>query len=656
MYRFNKIVKIGAKKSTIAPTIINKNINYERKLKIMSSIFYGGSVVLKPEVEKENIDPMFEEEYPFKMPKVLLEGCGEDYYPQVDFAWADDSVIVTRENRIIKYTESDFTELLAENEKGEVVWIDGRNAPYSDCWDGKYLGERREATKYQVEVFDLNTSQKTTYDFAESKTGEFSEYDKYRLVEYAGVEVIKEPFEIDNGVLKNYKGADTVVSIPEGVTELWYSVFSRHNNIEKVIVPASCVIISDSALSELKPSVYFEVSKDNPKYCSENGCLIDKQTSTLVRATVGAAIPNNGSITKIGDNAFKDHNELICLNIPNTIVEIGSSAFENCKNLESVIIPETVVKLGYRTFYHCRALSSVQLPDNGLSIIEYSAFDGCSNLTSIDLPDSIICLGSNAFSGCEKLEEVGLPTSISELGNHVFSGCNNLVRITIPDSIRIIGDYAFHNCTKLTEIKIPESVIKIGDGAFGGCESLSNIILPNSIVEIGGWVFSGCKTLVSIRIPESVAFVGDHTFCDCEILETVELPSQIAMIPDYMFKSCNKLANINLPNDIIKIGSCAFSWCEALSDIEIPVSVKKIGASAFSNTGLTNLCIPESVKIIEDRAFTSCRYLKEVNLPENFYDDGKRIFGVNLIKKDEVMLPNTAEEVESHWSYDDPPF
>jgi hypothetical protein len=594
----------------------------------MSSCYYSGSVVLKPEVEKETIDSMYEEGYPFKMPKVLLDGCGEEYCPQYDFTWADDSVVLVRENNIVKYTQSHSTELLAENEKGEIVWIDGRSAPYSDCWDGKYLGERREATKYKVEVFDINTSKKITYNVTESKTEEFTECDKYDLVNYAGPEAIKEPFEIENGVLKSYKGADTVVSIPEGVRELWYSVFLRHNNIEKVIVPASCVIIKDSALYGLKPSVYFEVSKDNPKYRSENGCLVDKETTTLIRATVGAVIPDDGSITKIGDAAFKDHDEIICLNIPNTIVEIGSSAFENCKNLESVSIPETVVKLGSRAFYHCRALSSVQLPKNGLSVIGYCAFDGCSNLTSIDLPDSIIRLEGDAFSECEKLGAVKLPAAISKLESRLFRGCNNLAHITIPNSIKVIGDHAFQDCTRLTEINIPESVVEIGEGSFIRCESLSNVILPSSVIEIGRWAFSGCKSLVNIRIPESVAFVDEHMFYNCEALETVELPSQIT-----------------------KIGRWAFAECEALTNIEIPASLKKIGGHAFSRTGLTNLYIPETVKMIEDCAFVNCGSLKEVYIPEKFYDDGKHIFGVNLIHEGDAILLEPVKEVECSDDY-----
>lgn len=621
----------------------------------MSSIMYGGSVILKPEVEKENVDPMFDEGYPFKMPKVLLEGCGEDYHPQYDFSWADDSVIITRENQIMKYTKSSFTELLAENEKGEIVWIDGRNAPYSDCWDGKYLGERRGATKYQVEVFDLNTSHKTTYELAESKTEDFSEWDKHCICEYAGPEGIKEPFEIENGVLKNYRGADPVVNIPDTVTEIWYSVFYNHENIEKIIIPKSCVKIENSALSSLKPSVCFEVDSDNPRYYSENGCLIDRTTSTLVRGSINGVIPSDGSVKKIGEEAFKSYVELTQVEIPNTIVEVGDGAFSNCENLQNVSIAEGVTRIGPNAFYHCRTLTSVNLP-NSLEEIGYSAFAGCAALTDISIPESVVRLGSGAFSGCEKLVSVEISTFITTLESHMFSNCSSLMNVLIPDSVTRIGDDAFRHCTALTDIKVPKAVIEIGDSAFCGCKNLANVELPDSILEVGRWAFSGCTSLVKIRIPESVAFVGDHMFYNCEALKTVELPSSITTIPESMFQTCKNLTNVNLPKTITKIGSCAFSWCESLTNIEIPTSVKKISSNAFSSTGLTNLCIPDSVKMVGDNAFANCRSLKEVGLPDVFFEEGKRIFGANLVKKEDVSALDETEIYDSTHDYSDLPF
>ena len=622
----------------------------------MSSIVYGGSVVLKPEVEKEKIDPMLEEGYPFEMPKVLLEGCGEEYYPQVNFTWADDSVIVTRKNRIIKYTESDFTELLAENEKGDIVWIDGRSAPYSDCWDGKYLGERREATKYQVEVFDLNTSQKTTYDCTESKTGEFTEYDKYRLADYVGPEAIKEPFEIENNILKSYKGADSVVHIPEGITEISHGVFYNNKAIEKIIIPKSCVNISPNSICSLHPSVCIEIDKDNPRYCNVKGCLIDKQTSTLIRAAVGAEIPNDGSVIRIGEDAFREQADLVYVTIPDTVIEIGDDAFYHCENLESVCIPETVVEIGNHAFCYCRALRNIHLPDS-LKMIGYGAFDGCRGLTSINLPDSIIQIGSRAFSDCEKLGNIELPTSISMIENHVFSGCKSLTDISIPESVTRICDGAFHGCTGLTEIKIPTSVVEIGDSAFGGCTNLVTIDLPDSIIEIGKYTFSGCKSLVGIKLPDSVSFIGHNVFYDCEALEEVYLSASLTTIPACAFQMCRKLARINLPEGITKIGNCAFYCCNSLTNISIPTSVKKISRNAFANTGLTALCIPKSVKMLGNGSFSNCRALRQIELPEAFEKDGMRVFGGKLVKKEDgESIIVEEEQLLPHNDYHGLPF
>ena len=74
----------------------------------MSSVYYGGLIRMNPESEMLNRDPMFEGGYPFTMPKVYLDGVGESYFPQWCFNWDDDSVIVVRDKRVVKYTRSSF--------------------------------------------------------------------------------------------------------------------------------------------------------------------------------------------------------------------------------------------------------------------------------------------------------------------------------------------------------------------------------------------------------------------------------------------------------------------------------------------------------------------------------------------------------------------
>ena len=121
----------------------------------MSSICYGGSTRMVPEVEPEDFDPMFDEGYPHKMPTVYLDGWGEVYNRQHCFNWDDDSVVIVRDKRVVKYTRSRFVELLAKNESGDIVWMDGRSAPCSDCWAGEYHNENRGAQEYTIEEYDL---------------------------------------------------------------------------------------------------------------------------------------------------------------------------------------------------------------------------------------------------------------------------------------------------------------------------------------------------------------------------------------------------------------------------------------------------------------------------------------------------------------------
>lgn len=128
----------------------------------MASTVFGGKVPLIISDEKEVDDFMG---YSLKKPDdVYLESVGEDYFPQWNFNWVDDSVCIRRKNKLIKYTEHWCLEIHAIDEEGKEVWIKGTEAPYADCWDGTYLGdEPRQCIYYTVEEFDLETKTVKTY-------------------------------------------------------------------------------------------------------------------------------------------------------------------------------------------------------------------------------------------------------------------------------------------------------------------------------------------------------------------------------------------------------------------------------------------------------------------------------------------------------------
>lgn len=162
----------------------------------MSSHYYGGKVLMKPEVEENaGSDFMEDEGYPFAIPKVYLEGCGEEYYPQIVFDWGDDSVVLVRDKRVLRYTRSSFVELLAKDEEGNIVWMDVRNAPYEDCWGGTYLNEYRNAEEYTIEEYDLEKFEKKKYKVVLEETEKISAREFDYLKDFVDLKTLRNPDE-----------------------------------------------------------------------------------------------------------------------------------------------------------------------------------------------------------------------------------------------------------------------------------------------------------------------------------------------------------------------------------------------------------------------------------------------------------------------------
>lgn len=166
------------------------------ELTIMSSTYEHGYIEYNPYLnnsyDKEHDEEIYvPSEYPLSIPRVYLEGSCETYYPQIAFGWSDDTIVVARDNFLIKYTKHCYCELLAEDENGNVIWVDGRTAPYSGCWKGKYLNEVRGALSYDIEEFHFDTFEKKTYKVTLDSTSPITVNDLTNLVDYIDPNLIK---------------------------------------------------------------------------------------------------------------------------------------------------------------------------------------------------------------------------------------------------------------------------------------------------------------------------------------------------------------------------------------------------------------------------------------------------------------------------------
>jgi len=86
------------------------------------------------------------------------------------------------------------------------------------------------------------------------------------------------------------------------------------------------------------------------------------------------------------------------------------------KNSKIYIFEKNIYKIENKTFEYCEELINVDIPDSVINIEEYS-FSFCDSLTSIIIPDSVtrpevrqvqglVSIGYNSFSYCTMLSKV----------------------------------------------------------------------------------------------------------------------------------------------------------------------------------------------------------------------------------------------------------
>ena len=360
----------------------------------------------------------------------------------------------------------------------------------------------------------------------------------------------------------------TGITIPDSVTSIERLAFYQCSGLTSITIPDSVTRIGRRAFEWCNGLESITVERNNPNYHSAGNCLIETASKTLIAGCKNSIIPNDGSVTSIGDYAFYNCSSLTSITIPDSVTSIGNSAFYWCGSLTSISIPDSVTSIGDSAFYDCNSLTSITV-EQGNAV--YHSAGNCIIETA----------SKTLIAGC-KNSIIPNDGSVTSIGDYAFEGCRGLTSITIPDSVTSIGNYAFSSCSGLTSITIPDSVTHIGWRAFKWCNGLESITVErdnpnyhsagNCIIETASkTLIAGCKNSI---IPDdgSVTSIGDHAF-----------------------EGCSGLTSITIPDSVTSIGSGAFSDCSGLTSITIPDSVTSIGVGVFVGcSGLTIYCESES--------------------------------------------------------------
>lgn len=132
-----------------------------------------------------------------------------------------------------------------------------------------------------------------------------------------------------------------------------------------------------------------------------------------------------------------------------------------------------------------------------------------------------------------------------------------------------------------------------------------------NIVEGGDYYYKHNDDLYYTKNNE----IGQYMFHSLNI-EEIDIPLSINLIDKWSF-SYSKINHINFHDNITKIGESAFQSCENLSSITIPGNIKEIDKFAFTLcTNLYDIKLEEGIEIVRWAAFGNCCY-KTINIPES---------------------------------------
>lgn len=483
---------------------------------------------------------------------------------------------------------------------------------------------------------------------------------------------------IPKGITSIFESAFTIcgglknIVIPESVTSIGNNAFWGCGGLESIVVEEGNAVYDSrnncNALIETASNTL--IKGCNNTIIPEDVAIIDNFAFLNCGGLTSIKIPE--SITEIGHDTFFNCDGLTSIVIPNSVTTIGDSTFGGCSGLSSVTIGNNVVSIGDHVFFGCVSLSVIKVGTVTPPVVSFGTFEG-SNYKNATL---YVPVGSKAaYEAADYWKDfkeiIDMGQSIAFEDANVKAICvanwdtNNDGELSYAEAAAVtdLGELFKSNQTITTfdELQYFTALEEINAGAFYDCKSLKSIIIPNNVTYIGYDAFIG-TAWYDIQ-PDGLVYVGKIAYKYKGTMPentTIEIDEGTLGIACDAFSHCYGLISVTFPNSITTIGNDAFSGCRGLTSITIPSSVTTIGYPAFRDcsglisinvlpgntkydsrdncnaiiatksnqliTGCKNTIIPNSVKLIENYAFSSRSGLTSITIPNSVTAIGKVAF------------------------------
>lgn len=598
-------------------------------------------VIYVPDDQIEEYKKVFEENnknlniQPSRKPVVLYSA--EDYLDTENLTFDAETGSITG------YNGMNTRLTIPESIDGVPVKAIGKRALWEDPLLGyvtlpeglEYVGEDAFSITDTLKYVEFPSTLKTI-----DKKG-FSSYRGFRLdlpdsLEYIGEEAF------------SYFSVETDLIIPEGVKKLGPGAFSMASRLQRVFLPSSLEKIGDNCFSR-SPITYVYM---------EGLELPEISDTAFDKCEYLRDIDLNEKCTKqqmLDVQALVDAQGLECRVWRNQNTEVEYARF----SVEE--LPDDPSKL-YLTGYEKEAAKvrsydtyTIGEEDKGVVGIADGALKGDQTITYFAVPhnDEFVYVGKEAFAD-SIVEHVDLFDSVTSIGAEAFRNCAQLKEITIPASVTEIGSRAFAG-TSLSEFVIPANIPVNGEDLEG--IELSNIRLSADATDeqVAEWS-------AALKCPwyDRICRVGEESML-------VKMPYE--PLPEDNFEFDEESRTIT-------------AYVGTAVDVIIPrtiggVPVENISYNAFENTRdyvhsdmetnqkegdwvpMRCVILPETLKSIEDSAFTNCHDLETVicYAPLETTNKGlfsecqglKKVVFVNGVLHMDNYLFNFCKNLETVW-------
>ncbi|MGI6594056.1 MAG: leucine-rich repeat protein [Christensenellales bacterium] len=214
--------------------------------------------------------------------------------------------------------------------------------------------------------------------------------------------------------------------------------------LEDLVIPESITKIGINAYwsSKIK-NLYFQKSLGELQICKEafRDCKeleeVFFEQSNLIYSQI-----------IIGEGCFYENTNLKRVSLSENICRIEKTAFAHCKLLNSIKLPKNnseFITLFEDTFLGCENLLEIEVPQT-ITEIKQGVFASCKNLGDINLSENIQRIGKNAFYNCLKLKVINahMLQDLHTIGENAFAKCRSLEKFYLRECVTHIDAGAFN--------------------------------------------------------------------------------------------------------------------------------------------------------------------------------------------------------------------